>query len=426
MAGTPVTTTTWAAFLKKYYIGKRALYQLDDYQVPLIGMIQKDLGAGGSTWEQTVAASNPVGGTNGAYTTAYANSSAGSDVVFSGNYKKRFADVKIQDSVIRQSMGKEGAIEQVMKAKIDQLKKEFLQTINFQMYRDDGGALCQLDVTTGSLVVFNGTANATQASKGGVQFIKKDKILNMGNNLDGTVLESNAGTALQITITGRNAVAGTITYTAGSANAHPSGSAYLFEDGTATNSLCGLRSWCPLTDTLAAVSFKGVTRSADVNGLGGIRIAGVGKAMEEAIGEAVTVSRQFNEDPDLVLVHPKNYNTLIQELSDRVRYNEVKGKPLVGGSNSFRFQGLQVAGGGRPITVLEDPACQTEATWVIDSSKLCARSAGMWPYVPDEDGLMVHRIIGTDQWQSELFAILELVCSKPQALTVISHNAAIL
>ena len=44
---TPVTTTTWAAFLKKYYIGKKALYQLDDNKTPLIGLLGKDTAAGG-------------------------------------------------------------------------------------------------------------------------------------------------------------------------------------------------------------------------------------------------------------------------------------------------------------------------------------------------------------------------------------------
>ena len=422
---TPVTTTTWAAFLKKYYIGKKALYQLDDYKTPLVGLLGKDLGAGGSTWEQTVAVSNVVGGTNGAYTTAYANSTAGTDVVFSGNYKKRFADVKIQDSVIRQSNSKDGAIEKVMKAKIDSLKSEFLQTINFQAYRSEGGAYCQLGIPTASLAVFNGTVAATEATRGGVQFIKPGMILNMGANLDGTSLESNAGTALQITVTGRNLQAGTFTYTAGSSNAHPSGSAYVFEDGSATNSLAGLRAWCPLTDTLAATTFKGVTRSTDVNALGGLRIAGVGLNIEEAINQAVTVSRQVGEDPDVILMHPLRYNQLQLELADRIRYNEVVGKPLVGGSNSFRFNGLQVSAGGRPVTVIEDGACQYEATWVIDSNKSFLRSCGQWPYTPSENGIMVQRVIGTDYWQSELFAILELVCAAPQSICAISHNASI-
>lgn len=418
-----VDNTSFNAFLKKYYIGKKALYQLDDYKTPLIGMMGKDLGAGGSTWEQTVGVTNVVGG-SATYTNAYNNSSQGVDKVFSGNYKKRFADVKISDFTV-QSCINDNSIEKVMKRKIDSLRSEFMQTLNFEAYRDEGGSKCQLSTTTGSLVVFNGTVSATDSTKASVQFIKPGMVLNMGANLDGSSLERNAGTPLQLTVTGRNIGAGTFTYTANSANAHPSGSAYLFEDGTAGAAPAGLRSWCPFTDTLANTTFKGVDRTIDVNGLGGIRIAGVGETIEETLNDAVAVHRQLSGDPDLVLIHPRNFAKLKKELSGRITYNEVKGKALVGGSNSVTFRGIQIDGNGRPVTVLEDPSCQTEVSWVIDSKTFICRSMGQFPRVPSEDGLMVRRITGSDNWQSELFSYLEFVSARPASLLVINHDSGI-
>ena len=427
MAGisTPVDNTSYLAFLKKYYIGKKALYQLDSYKTPLIGMMKKDLGAGGSTWEQTVGVTNVVGG-SATYANAYNNSTQGVDKVFSGNFKKRFADVKIQDFTVRSSNG-DGGIERVMKRKIDTLKSEFMQTLNYQAYRDEGGSLIQLVATTGSNVVFNGTATATDSTKAGIQFIKVDKTLNMGAALAGTGLEQSAGTPLKLTITGRNVSAGTFSYTANTANAHPSGSAYLFEDGSAGLSLAGLRSWCPLTDTLAATTFKTVDRSIDVNGLGGIRVAAVGSTIEESLNEAVAVHRQLGGDPDICLIHPKRFAQLKKELGDRVRYVETKGKPLVGANakNSFSFRGIEIDGNGRPVVVHEDAACQTECTWIIESDVFVARSMGKFPYVPDEDGLLVRRLQGTDQWQSELFAYLECICARPQSLLAVCHDNSI-
>ena len=425
MAGTatPVDNTSYLAFLKKYYIGKKALYQLDNYKNPLIGMMKKDLGAGGSTWEQTVGVTNVVGG-SAVYSNAYANSSQGVDKVFSGNYKKRFQDVKIQDFTIRSSNG-DGGIERVMRRKIDSLKYEFMQTINFQAYRDEGGSLVQLVATTGSNVVFNGTATCTNSTKAGMQYIKVDKTMNMGAALAGTGLEQSAGTPLKLTITGRNVSAGTFTYTANSANAHPSGSAYLFEDGSAGLTLAGLRSWCPLTDTLAATTFKTVDRSIDVNGLGGIRVAAVGETIEESLNDAVAVHRQLGGDPDICLIHPKRFAQLKKELGDRIRYVESKGKALVGGKNSFTFRGIEIDGNGRPVVVHEDAACQTECTWIIESDVFVARSQGKWPFVPSEDGLMVRRLTGTDQWQSELFAYMETVCARPQSLLAVCHDNSI-
>lgn len=425
MAGTatPVDNTSYLAFLKKYYIGRKALYQIDSYKTPLIGMMKKELKVGGSTWEQTAGVTNVVGG-SATYANAYANSSQGIDKVFSGNFKKRFTDVKIQDFTIQSAMN-DGSIEQVMKRKIDSLKSEFMQTLNFEAYRDEGGSKVQLTAVTGALLVFNGAATATDSTKAAVQYLKPDMIVNMGANLDGTSLQSNVGVPLTARITARNVQAGTFSYTALSANAHPSGSAYLFEDGTAGLAPAGLRSWCPLTDTLATSTFKGVDRSIDVNALGGIRVAGVGETVEETLNDAVAVHRQLGGDPDVALIHPRRFAQLKKELSGRIQYTEVKGKNLVGGSNSITFKGIQIDGNGRPVTVLEDSACQTEATWVIDSNVFICYSMGQFPRVPAEDGLMVRRISGTDQWQSELFAYLEFVCARPQSLLAICHDNGI-
>lgn len=425
MAGTstPIDNTSYAAFLKKYYFGRKFVYQVDDYVTPYVGLASKALNGGGSTWEQAVAVSNVVGG-SATYTNMYANSSQGLDKVFSGVMKHRYADFKVQNATIRACMNNNSIIP-VMKAKVDSLRSEFFQTINKQMYGDEGGSKIQLAACSGSNIVFNGTATATDATKAGVQFVKNGMVLNMGANLDGTSLEQSAGTPLKLTISGRNVLAGTITYTAGSANAHPSGSAYLFEDGTAGLALAGNRSWCPLTDTLAATTFKTVDRSTDVNALGGIRVAGVGETIEETLNDAVAQHRALGGDPDAVLIHPRNFSRLKKEMSGRLQWVETKGKPLVGGSNSFSFRGLQVDGNGRPVVVYEDPACQTECTWVVDTRKTVLLSIGTWPYVPNEDGLMIHRIIGTDQWQSELFGDLEFVCGRPQSLLAICHDNGI-
>lgn len=419
----PVDNTAFLAFLKKYYIGKRALYQLDSYKTPLIGMIKKDLGAGGSTWEQTVGVTNVVGG-SAVYANSYNNSSTGVDKVFSGNYKKRFADVKVQDFTIKSTRNADGGIEKVLKRKIDGLKDEFIQTINFQMYRDEGGSVCQLAATTGS-ATYTTALVATDTTKAGVQFIKPLRTLNVGPNLDGTFLRSAVGVPYQLQVSSRNVTAGTMSVTLGAGLSQMSGSDYLFEDGTAAGAIAGLRSWCPLTDTLAATTFKTVDRSIDVNGLGGIRVAGVGETIEETLNDAVSLHRQLGGDPDAVLIHPKRMAQLKKEMSGRLIWMETKGKPMVGGSNSFSFRGLQIDGNGRPVIVYEDASCQTEATWVVDTNTLCMRSMGQVPFVPNEDGLMLRRISQTDQWQSELWGYVELVCARPQSILAICHDNGI-
>lgn len=421
----PVDNTAYAAFLKKLYIGKRALFQLDSYKTPLLGMVQKGLWGMGSTWEQTVGVTNVQGG-SAVYANAYANSTAGVDKVFSGNFKKRYADVKIDHFTIASSRGEEGAVEKVLKRKVDSLKDEYMQAINAALYKDEGGSLCQLAPVTGALAVFNGAVSATDSTKAGVQFIKPGKTINMGPNLDGTLLCSGltAGTPAKAQVVGRNVFAGTFTYTAGDVQSHPSGSAYIFEDGTAGSSLCGLPSWCPLTDTLAATTFKGVDRSIDVNGLGGIRISGVGDSIEELLNDAVAAHRQMGGDPDAVLIHPKKFALLKKEMSGRIRYVETKGKPLVGGSNSFSFRGLEIDGNGRPVVVYEDAACPTAVTWMIDTKTMTLLSMGTLPMVP-EGVPMLQQIIGTSLFQSQLFGYPEFVSARPSSILAICHDTSI-
>lgn len=414
----PVDNTSYLAFLKKYYIGKKALYQLDSYKTPLVGLLSKDLGAGGSTWEQTIGVTNVQGGSNGSFATAYANSTQGVDKVFSGGYKKRFADVKIQDFTLQSSRNADGGIEKAGVRKVNTLKDEFLQTINFQIPRDEGGSYGQLAATdaTGSVIIGSTKAFAfTDSSKGGVQYLKPGKILDFGANLDGSSLH--AGTN---TVVGRNVFAGTFTM----ANAGPAtGSDYVFEDGSAGLALAGFQSWCPLTDTLAATTFKTVDRSIDVNGLGGIRVGGVGDSMEELLTDAVSAHRQLGGDPDIVAVHPKRYAQLRKELSGRIRFNEPKGKPLVGGSNSFCFKGIEIDAGGRPVTVIEDACVPTAVSWVIDTKVIFLRSMDQWPRNPMTEVMQL--LQGTDVWQSQLFAYLEVIVARPASLLAISHDASI-
>lgn len=415
----PVDNTAYLAFLKKYYIGKKALYQLDSYKTPLVGLLSKDLGAGGSTWEQTIGVTNVQGGSNGSFATAYANSTTGVDKVFSGNYKKRFADVKIQDFTLQSSRNADGGIEKAGVRKVNTLKDEFLQTINFQIPRDEGGSYGQLaatDVTGSAITAATRDYALTDATKGGVQYLKPGKILDYGPNLDGTSLRT---VGLQ-TVIGRNVFAGTFKQTSGGS---VSGSDYVFENGSAGSALAGFQSWCPLTDTLAATTFKTVDRSIDVNGLGGIRVGGVGDSMEELLTDAVSAHRQLGGDPDVVGVHPKRYAQLRKELSGRIRFNEVKGKPLVGGSNSFSFRGIEIDAGGRPVTIVEDAAIPTSVSWVIDTKVIFLRSMDQWPRNPMSEVMQL--LQGTDVWQAQLFGYMEVVVARPASLLALCHDTSI-
>ena len=421
---TPVSMTTFDAYLKEWYIDKGNLYKMDDYGNELLGLMPKASDAEGDNWNVAVEAAGVVGD-SALHADATAYATAGTDVKFMGLWKDRFASVFMEDKVLELSKSTKGAIVTAT-GKMDSLRKQFLESTNIQLFRDEGGSVGQLlNLSAGSTsaVASQSSGSLTDATKSMAQFLKKGTTLVVGTTSAGTSLRG-GGTGTKVIVTNVNAVAGTfeVTLTTGVGDwpASTATTDYIFKAGDPGFALAGLASWIPETETAAATTFKSCNRAADVRALGGIRVDATGLTVEESVIQAVSDARQFGANPDAIFVHPKKHAQLIKELSGRISFQRTSGRDFITGkkTDAFGFSGLEVAVGGRPVLVYSDAACQSTLGWCLETKTLKFHTAGAWPHVRDKDGLKMLR--QTDQnYKFELLGYGELLCFAP------GHNVCI-
>lgn len=470
-----VNDTSFQAYLKTFFVDNKMLWKLDEYGMELLGLMPKDPTAAADTWKQPVTAAGIVGG-SGDQLAARLNASTGLDVAFGGTnatWKNAYHDAYIDDKTIKVTRNDEGAFKKVLEFKMDGLRQQFLQATDFQLYRDEAGAMGQLLTgTIGGTVVttFNGasvtitcqTGSFTPQTVGAMQFLKPGMVIVVGDGSGSFVGGGGAtSTILGPTQVGTTAPAGGLAGTAGgalrvisvdsvgnsfvtdyqgialgaqnggnslgnptTAGGSTSGSA-VYVQGNQNATIAGLASWAPLDVSIARASFKGVDRSQEVRALGGIRIsANQGGSIQETVIQLVSDARQYGANPQGVFMHYKNHAALIKSLGSSVEFVRMPGqtfgtsakagaKAKTGRTSSvFGFEALKVAVGGRPVPVYGTAACQSNVIWGVEFDSLKFTSTGMFPQPRDEDGLKLLRQLDTS-YIFELLGYGELLCAAP-------------
>ncbi len=420
---TQVTMTTAADLLKRWYVDKKKLHVMDGSANALLKAVQKDPTLEGDSWSQPIIVNSIVGGAAN-YTIGRGNSTAGTDKVFRGGIKERYDFADVSQKVISTSKTSRGGFVPILQQKLDGVKRQNQRWTNFQMFRDEGGAIGVVGTVSA-----NATGTFDTTTKTAVQFLAPGHNLVAGPNKDGTSLRSGG-----VTILSKNDKDGTFktvspvaintnitTLTAGD---------YWFIAGTSGSTdqaLAGLESWIPPTEALAATSFKNCDRSVDTRALAGNRIdASTAGSIEEAYIDAVATIEQYEGEPKAIFTHPLRYAQLSKELGDRKRYVTQPGQSfLAKGKKDARisYGGISVEGASGDVMVVKDAACQYGYSWIIDPSNFTLYSCGPWPFWRGEgtDGLKMLRATDSNGYVSELFAFGEFVCEAPGKNGIIVH-----
>jgi hypothetical protein len=414
-----VTMTTYADLLKRWYVDKKNLHTMDNGKNALLMAISKDPAGEGENWTQPIVVAAPRGG-GANYTMNKANGTAGIDKKFMGDWKERYDFVSVDQKVISTSKTSRGAFIPALKEKIDGLRRTNQRMTNFQLYRDEGGAIAQMGAITA-----NATGTLSTATKYSLQYVAQGDILHFGANKNGTSLRAGG-----VTVQGVSPQAGTFrTSSPVAINTQVTSLTegdYVFIAGTSgsTNqALAGLESWIPPTEALAATTFKNCDRTIDTRALGGVRIDGSGVSNEEAMIQGVSDVEQYEGSPKFIFCHPARFAQLQKELGDRKRFVQTPGKSFASKGKvdaRFGFGGLALDGASGEIIVVKDSACQYGYSWVIDPDTFTLTSCGTWPFVRNADGVQMLREDGTG-YLTELFAYGELICAAPGKNGVIAH-----
>lgn len=424
MAIATVTMTTFDGFLKQYYIDGKNLIIADAYENKLLTAIPKAANASGKTWNVGVPLEQ-VGGTAGNYAVAKANTTAGTDVDFSGKWKERYAFASLDDKVISLSRTSDGAFEPALTSKIASCRANFMAGVNYQLFRPESGDIGRLASFGGNPTVATGTLS-TNTMIPASQRLKVNSRLQFSSARGGAVragtwtvanIQDNGVVGLQCTSGSDAPVAGDYIYFHGDAQDAAT-------SANTTGSLAGLESWVPTNQTDASADFKGVSRGLYGAVAQGVRIDATGKRPSEALALAGITARRVGAQMSQIYMHPTRFYELTSELQGQQRYQTVAGKTTVKltkrEAERFGFQALVLANGGGDVTIVDDWACQYGNSWGLEMKSWTLRTEGAFPRNRGvgTDGLQMLRSTDT----SYLFEILgygELLCYAP------GHNVCI-
>lgn len=392
--------------IKKLYSEKEA-FKVLAAESPILGLIKKEEGVMvGDDFSHSVQYGTPRGV---ATTLAKARTNASTALYKKITLKrsKLYGQGSIDRETMKAAVKNKGAFVTALEREQDGILEAMKERLEQFLYGNGGGAI-------GVIATINGaTITLTQPNQ--VRFFQRDGTYEISAT-DGTSGAIIAGT---LTCIGVDRDTGVITFSAGvvatigtaapgqyifAAGDH----ATQYADASGLRVLLGLEAWIPRLAP-GATLFCGMDRSVDPTRLGGNRYNGNGAPIEETFQAALAKFANQGCKADIAVINPLKYQDLKISLGNRVTYNTVTNP-----QTKIGFEGIVINAGGVKLTLLEDPACPQDASWVLKLDTWTLPTLGGVPEIIDEDGLKIRRATdGTDTFVWEYCAMLQLGCKAP-------------
>lgn len=188
--------------------------------------------------------------------------------------------------------------------------------------------------------------------------------------------------------------------------------------------VAGFAAWIPSSAPGGSDNFFGVNRSTSPTKLAGLRFAGSGESIQDALIDAANqLAANGSEagDPDFIFINPVSYQTLVKQLTSQGVYQMIKAKINEEVSISFKALVLPTANG--EIAILQDRNCQSQTAWVITHKTWKLRTLGKcpqfltYPGFYDQLGIPVP---GSDAIQLQIGYYGNMTCNAPGANAVVT------
>jgi hypothetical protein len=289
-----------------------------------------------------------------------------------------YADVILSAETIRASRKDAGAFARMVKHESDMALDALSESAAIALYGSGTGS-CGRIATSGGIA----GAVITLSQKHDVKNFHKGNILQVSSG-DGTG-GTRTGT---VTIASVQYGAGTITCT-GNVTTGISlavNGDYIYQNGDYNLKLAGLAGWLPLVAPTGGDSWFGTDRSVDPESLAGWRVNTPTLSIEEnflTLGELIAFG---GGEPDLALINPTNYASLIKGLGSKVQYT------APGGTADIGFSGAVVHLSTGPVKVISDPECPGDRCYLLTSNTWLLHHLDEFPHVVmDDDNAMLRQ-----------------------------------
>jgi hypothetical protein len=176
--------------------------------------------------------------------------------------------------------------------------------------------------------------------------------------------------------------------------------------------LTGLQGWIPSTSPTSSTFFN-VNRTVDPTRLGGVRVTGTGKPMDECLVDAARRLGREGGSPDYAFMSFGKYSTLEKTLGSRVVYDDVE----VGG---IGFRSIKISGPSKPIQVLADRDCPDAQGYLLTLDTWGFYSLKEPVQILDLDGNKMLRDGSSDSYEVRCATYSQVGCTMPGANAVIT------
>lgn len=316
---------------------------------------------------------------------------------------KEYALASMDGEMLEAADGGEGSLANVFQEAMDGALYNINRSLAFNMFRNGGGARAQIDsASTVNTTVIQLTSGSS------MQGLEKGMYVNAAST-DGTSGSVLANKAKIIDID-REAL--TLTTTAAWDVLIPgiAASYYIFRAGDFGGGIKGFQAWVPDAAPTSGENFFGIDRSSDTR-LYGLRYApGVGN-IDEILVDASAIAFDNGSRPDLVIMNPRDYANLVNQLGSKKQYVDARSADKAG----IGYRGVMVHGSAGTLTVLADPMCQRRKAWMLTQKTWEVWMLGEVPRVLDLDGNQTLREMNADANELRVGGYLQMVCTNPNA-----------
>lgn len=395
-----LNTTSFASALKELY--PAGLEELMYGKCPLVGWMPKDRNFTGSQRDVIPF----YGGTTGSTTFSDAKN-AKSNVQLA-----KFAVTRVKDYVIASvdaetilaSKGDKGAVAKALDTQIRGAMYEFQRSQAFQMYSDGNGYRGTGDsawTVSGSTVTLSDARDIVNFEVNMyIEFVSSGGSLRSGSTQIATI-DRQAGS---FTTTDSD-VSAVVTSVANSD--------FVIRRGDFGNCISGLQAWVPPTAP-GATAFFGVDRTTDLLRLGGIRIAGSSKVMEETVFDACAEASVNGAEPDTLFMNSKRFSQLLKSMHAKTWIDIKTDIPGIG------YKALEFPSASGTVAVIPDPNCPYAYGFLLERDTWTFASLGESPHFATDDGQKYSRESASDGIEFRIRSFHNVICEAPGRNAIIT------
>lgn len=386
-------TAVIPALKELYTIGEDTDLVLKSH--PLLGMTKRKKDMQGEHFKIPIQYGKPQGRSHN-ITTAGTNEVASKYAAFNVTPVSDYAVAKVSGQVVRIAMngGNSEMFLNMMKAEMDGALGTLGDNVAKEQYGSFGGWRARIHPTTAVT-----TTTLTLANPEDSFFFEVGMVLTF-SSADGESGSERAGTPGYAQITAMNRDTGVLTF-ASDLTTKVTGitnNDYIFVQGDFGAAASGLATWCPAT--APTTTLFGVTRSADVERLGGIRYDGSSDTQETVYIKARARAKRTKAKIKYYFTNPANTANL---------ETAKEGSKFITSDNEYGigFEGFRYGN----VEIMEDNDCPVNVAYGIDPGAWYWCTNGDAPSIQNADGVEFLRL------GSSVGDTFEIQC-------VIDHNFA--